>query len=53
MNAHSSIAKPLAQKHDTMAIARKDTVLTPRFIPPISKPWMDWMFHPFGPNGTI
>jgi magnesium-protoporphyrin IX monomethyl ester (oxidative) cyclase len=31
MNAYSSISTPLAAKHDTMAIARKDTVLTPRF----------------------
>lgn len=31
MNAPSTIKAPLAQQHDTMAIARKDTVLTPRF----------------------
>lgn len=31
MNAHTTIAAPLAARHDTMAIARKDTVLTPRF----------------------
>jgi magnesium-protoporphyrin IX monomethyl ester (oxidative) cyclase len=31
MNAHETITAPLAARHDTMAIARKDTVLTPRF----------------------
>ncbi len=31
MNAYSKIAAPLAEQHDTMAIARQDTVLTPRF----------------------
>ena len=31
MNAPSTIAVPLSARHDTMAIARKDTVLTPRF----------------------
>jgi magnesium-protoporphyrin IX monomethyl ester (oxidative) cyclase len=31
MNAPSKIEVPLAARHDTMAIARKDTVLTPRF----------------------
>jgi magnesium-protoporphyrin IX monomethyl ester (oxidative) cyclase len=31
MNAHTKIAPPLASAHDTMAIARQDTVLTPRF----------------------
>lgn len=31
MNAPRSIKTPLAEQHDTMAIARKDTVLTPRF----------------------
>ncbi len=31
MNAHTKITRPLASAHDTMAIARQDTVLTPRF----------------------
>lgn len=31
MNAHTKIVPPLASAHDTMAIARQDTVLTPRF----------------------
>jgi magnesium-protoporphyrin IX monomethyl ester (oxidative) cyclase len=31
MNAPTRLSVPLAATHDTMAIARKDTVLTPRF----------------------
>ncbi len=31
MNAHAKIEKPLIADHDTMAIAKQDTVLSPRF----------------------